>query len=90
LAGNVTVQAATPVVAVGARGQLDDGENVTAGFEPKLTVPVGVVGVGLVSVTVAVQLSTPDAVVHDSPVVVARETSTNSLSELAVCAPSPL
>ena len=73
----MTVQDATPVVALAASVQLVAGENAPEPFEEKPTVPVGVLTVpALVSVTVAVhELATPVATLaglHSIVVVVVR------------------
>jgi len=56
---NVTVQLATPVVAVADKVQLAPTVPTAVLDETKLTMPVGVVGVVKVSVTVAVQVEVP-------------------------------
>jgi hypothetical protein len=83
-----TVQLATPVPA-GASVHVDPGGVNTTFLIVKLTVPVGVVGEGLRSVTVAVQLPLPEPLVHETAVVVDRETTSVVLPLLAKWSMSP-
>jgi hypothetical protein len=89
VAGKLTVHVATPGVPVPAISHVDEGENGTDGFELNATVPVGVVGDELVSVTAAVQLSTSESWAHESPVDVGLDTESEKSPELPECSWSP-
>jgi len=86
-----------PCVAPAARVQLADGVKVPVELVVKLTLPVGVVGDALVSVTVAVQvvaeLSGTELGEQDTAVVVvcggAGVTARRKVPELLVCVESP-